>query len=78
MGFCTCDLIPEFEHPEGHSYKVTIETAMAGLGRLNVACMKPDSDAVHNSQGADLTAGECRALANMLNAAAALIEEGDS
>lgn len=67
--------MPENSHPEGHTYKVTIETGLRGVGRLNVACLKPDSDDVCNSQGVDLTAAECRALAGMLNATAEMIQE---
>lgn len=75
MGFCTNELMPSFEHEDGYTFKVTIETGMHGLARLNVACLEPGSDDVHNSQGADLTAAECRSLARMLLATAELIEE---
>lgn len=76
MGICTSELLPSNDHPEGHTYKVTIETGVRGVGRLNIACLKPDSDEVRNSQGVVLTAAECRALAKMLNATADLVEEG--
>lgn len=75
MGFCTCELAPDFEHEDGFTYKVTIETGMRGLARLHVACMKPDNDEERNSQGVDLTAAECRSLAQMLLAYAELMME---
>lgn len=77
MGFCTNKLTPEYEHQDGYSYEVAIETGMRGLARLNVSCLKPDSDDVHNTQGADLTAAECRSLAQMLLATAELVEESE-
>lgn len=75
MGFSTCELIAEAESQEGHTYEVTIETGLQGLGRLNVTCLKPESDEQENSQGVDLTSAECRALAKMLLATALLIDE---
>lgn len=75
MGFCTNELMPDREHEDGYSFKVTIETSFRGFARLNVACLEPDSDDVHNSQGVDLTAAECRSLAKMLLATAELVEE---
>lgn len=75
MGFCTNELWAAVEHEDGYSYKVTVGTGTKGLARLNVTSMKSGSDDEHNSQGADLTAAECRALAKMLLATAALIDE---
>lgn len=75
MGFCTNVLLPEAIHENGYTFKVTIENGMRGLARLNVSCLKPDSDDALNSQGADLTAAECRSLAKMLLATAELAEE---
>lgn len=77
MAFSQCEMLLDYELPDGHNYKVVIETGMQGLARLNVACLKPDSDDEVNSQGADLTAAECRALAKMLNATADLIDADD-
>lgn len=75
MGICTSELLADAESGEGHTYKVTIENAMRGFGRLVVECLKPDSDDCENCQGVDLSAAECRALAKMLNATADLIDE---
>jgi len=75
MGSCTNELLLAAEHEDGHTYGVTIETGMQGLARLNIACRKPDCDEVLNSQGADMTSAECRALAKMLLATAELVEE---
>lgn len=77
MSICTSELIPLTKHEAGFTYKITIETGMRGYGRLNVACLKPNSDATENSQGTDLSASECRALANMLLATASLLD-GDN
>ena len=74
MSMCTSELYPHKEQAGGFSCKVTIETGERGFGRLNVACLKPETDDVENSQGADLTASECRTLAQMLLATACLIE----
>ncbi len=78
MGFCTNELIPEREHPDGFSFKVTIETGMRGLARLNVACINESSDQEHNSQGADLSPAECRALAHMLLSTAELVSDASA
>lgn len=75
MGFSTNELLLATEDEDGHTFGVTIETGTRRLARLNVACRKPASDEVLNSQGADLTAAECRALAKMLVATAELVDE---
>lgn len=75
MALSQCEMFLDYEMEDGHNFKVIIETGMAGLARLNVECLKPDSDEVLNSQGADLTVAECRALAKILNAMADLIED---
>lgn len=75
MGFCTNELLLAAEQEDGHTFGVSIETGMHGLARLNVTCWKPGSDEAHNSQGADLTAAECRAFAQMLLATAELVDE---
>jgi|APLak6261701877_1056259.scaffolds.fasta_scaffold00037_12 hypothetical protein len=77
MGFCTNELTPDAENKDGHWFKVKIETGMGGLARLNVECLKPDSNDAFNSQGADLTAAECRSLAKMLLATAELVDESE-
>ncbi|HAS2609604.1 TPA: hypothetical protein P7L42_003364 [Vibrio cholerae] len=48
-------------------YKVTAESSLKGHARLN-------SDDIINSQGVDLTASECRAIANMLISCAIVLE----
>lgn len=75
MSICCNELLPRCEHSNGTHYKVVIETDAAGLARLNAIAMKPNSDAIANSQGVDLTAAECRALAQMLLATAELLNE---
>ena len=78
MGTFSNVLMPELEHADGSSYRVSVETSMRGLAGLNVAGLKPESDEEANSQGADLTAAECRSLAQMLLAAAILVEETEA
>lgn len=75
MGFSTSELIPEMEDPDGFSFKITIETGMLGLARINVACIDESTDEEENSQGADLSPAECRALAHMLLSTAELVSE---
>ena len=62
------------ENPDGFSYEVTIETGMRAFARLNVVCLKPDSDDIESGQGVDMSPTECRALAAMLTATAILVE----
>lgn len=62
------------ERNQEFGYKVTAEDSLKGLARLNIECLKPNSDDIENSQGVDLTATECRAIANMLINCALLIE----
>ncbi|TBR71227.1 MAG: hypothetical protein EPN72_15150 [Nevskiaceae bacterium] len=59
---------------DGYDFKVTIESGMRGVARLNVARMLADEDDPENSQGIDLTPNECRALAKMLEAVAISVE----
>jgi hypothetical protein len=47
---------------------------MKGLARLNVACINERDGDLKNSQGADLTPAECRALAHMLLSTAEIVE----
>lgn len=75
MGICCNEILTNCEHSNGSRYKVTIETGSAGLARLNTIALKPNSDTIANSQGIDLTAAECRALAQMLLATAELVNE---
>ncbi|WP_345860580.1 hypothetical protein [Shewanella algae] len=56
-------------------YKVTAESSLKGLARLNIECLLPGGDDVYNSQGVDLTASECRAIANMLVSCAIVLEK---
>ena len=76
MSVSTSELYPQNNHKDGFFSKITIETGVRGLGRLNVASIKTDGDEVDSSQGADLTASECRALAQMLLATACLVDAG--
>ncbi|EGR0524968.1 TPA: hypothetical protein I6W77_003123 [Vibrio cholerae] len=55
-------------------YKVTAESSLKGHARLNIEILKPNSDDIINSQGVDLTASECRAIANMLISCAIVLE----
>lgn len=55
-------------------FTATVENGMRGLVRMNVARGKMESDAAENSQGMDLNPKECRALANLLMAAAETAE----
>jgi hypothetical protein len=73
MGYGTCELMASSTTDRDLSFKVVVETGMKDLVRLNVARLRTGSDDYENSQGVDLTASECRALANMLNATADLI-----
>lgn len=75
MSIFVSELLTRHEHPDGHTYKLTLESGITGLSRLNIACLKPDSDEARNSQGVDLTAAECRALAKLLSAAAGLMAD---
>ena len=64
----------EQEDKKLEGYKVTAESSLKGLARLNIECLKPNSDDTLNSQGVDLTASECRAIANMLITCAVVLE----
>lgn len=55
-------------------FTATVENGMRGLARLNVACGPMEKDDADNSQGMDLNPKECRALANLLMAAAETAE----
>lgn len=70
----TQTLISQNDHPDGHYYRATVETGMAGLCRLNVECCPEDEDKAVSSQGMDLTAAECKALAQMLLSVAAILD----
>ena len=67
--------IQEQEEKKEAGYKVTAEDSMKNLARLNIECLKTNSDDVLNSQGVYLTASECRAVANMLNTCAIVLED---
>lgn len=67
-------LVSENGHPDGYYYRATVESGMAGVCRLNVECCKEDHDEPESSQGMDLSAAECRALAQMLLGAAAILD----
>ena len=71
-------LVSRNEHPDGFYYRATVETGTAGLCRLNVACCRNDEDNAESSQGMDLTAAECRALAQMLLGVAIVLEADSS
>lgn len=77
MMISTCELFGSVTLTEGHDFKVTIETGVRGLARLNVACMPEGQDQPVNSQGIDLTPQECRALAKMLEAVAITAEDDE-
>ena len=59
-------------------FRAHVATGTAGLIRLNIAVHEFDSDNPENSQGMDLSPEECRALAQMLEAAAAMRELEDA
>ena len=56
-------------------FTATVENGMRGLVRMNVARGKMESDDAENSQGMDMNPKECRALANLLMAAAETAED---
>lgn len=66
--------LTEQEEKKTEGYKVTVESSLKNLARLNVESLKPNSDDVLNSQGVDLSASECRAIANMLITCALVLE----
>lgn len=74
MSMIEMNLVSEIEHPDGYYYRATIESGVAGLCRLNVDCCEINKDESKNSQGMDLTAAECRALAQMLMASASILD----
>lgn len=71
-------LTAKTEHPDGFYYRVTVETGTSDLCRLNVAYYREDEDEAASSQGIDLTAAECKALAQMLLGAAAVLDAESS
>lgn len=73
MGLGVCELMVSSTTDRNLSFNVVVETGMKDLVRLNVACLRTGRADYENSQGIDLTASECRSLANMLNATADLI-----
>lgn len=74
----TTELIAGTEHPDGYHFRATVETGMAGLCRLNVSRHREDQDKPEASQGMDLTAAECKALAQMLLGVAAILDADDA
>lgn len=74
MGYGTSRLSLSNEHPDGHFYEITVEKGTSNLVRLHVACHNEGNGEIKNSQGGDLTPGECRALANILLGMAELAE----
>jgi len=68
------ELVATNEHPEGYYYRATLETGTVGVCRLNVEVCREDEDKAERSQGMDLTAAECRALAQMLLAGATVLD----
>ncbi|MEZ8238601.1 MULTISPECIES: hypothetical protein [Vibrio] len=66
------------ETANANGYKVTAESSLKGYARLNIECLAPDSDEPVNSQGVDLTASECRAVAKMLEGCAIVLEAESS
>lgn len=74
MTILTQTLSAENEDVDGAYYRATVETGAGGLCRLVVARCREDEDRAENSQGMDLTAAECRALAQMLLGVAVLLD----
>lgn len=74
MSMIELKLRAETEHLDGYCYHATVESGVEDLCRVNIACHNVDNDDTLSSQGMDLTAAECRAFAQMLLAAAAILD----
>jgi len=70
----TTELIAETRHPDGYHFRATVETSAADLCRLNVSRHREDEDEAEAGQGMDITAAECKALAQMLLGVAAILD----
>lgn len=60
------ELFAEKEHPEGFTYKVSIDSKINGLNRLVIAMTSINNKAGNAHQGVDLTSDECLILGNHL------------